>query len=77
MITMWDWEPGLATASAAGGPAAMIFKKDARKQRVVQPMTLNAMAPEQKGLTFTVTLESRFGGVMTPKPRSIERLEGI
>lgn len=76
-ITSWDWEPGLATAAAAGGPAAMIYKKDPRKARVVQPMTLNALAPEQKGLTFTVTLESRFGGVMAPKPRSMMRLEGI
>lgn len=77
MVSTWDWEPGLDQASAAGGPAAMIFKKDPRKARVVQPMTLQAMAPEQRGLTFRVTLESRFGGVMVPKPRSVLRLEGI
>lgn len=76
-ITLWDFEAGLATASAAGGPAAMIYRRDARKARVVQPMVMQAMAPEQRGLTFKVVFESRFGGVMVPKPRSIERLEGI
>lgn len=77
MITTWEWEPGLATASAAGGPAAMIYKKDMSKARAVMPMMLQALAPEQRGLTFIVNLESRFGGVMAPKPGSMLRLEGI
>ena len=77
MITTWTWEAGMRTVGSGGTPAALIYKKDPSKARAVQPMTLQALAPEADGLTFKVTLESRFGGVMAPKPRSIERLEGI
>jgi hypothetical protein len=41
------------------------------------PMVLRPMAPEQHGLTFKVVLESRFGGVMTPRPLSALRLDGV
>lgn len=77
MITTWTWEAGMDTVGSGSTPAALIYKKDPSKVRAVQPMTLQALAPESDGLTFKVTLESRFGGVMAPKPRSIERLEGI
>lgn len=77
MIRNWDWDAGMATASSSGGPAAVIYRKDARKARVVMPMMLRPTPPQQKGLVFEVVLESRFGGVMVPKPRSITRLEGI
>lgn len=78
MITDWVWEPGLSAADSAGtGPACMIYNKNPRKSRVVMPMSLQALPPEARGLIFKVALESRFGGVMAPKPGSILRLEGI
>lgn len=77
MITNWVWEPGMSTASGAGGPAIMVYRKDPSRMRGVEPMTLVPLPPEQKGLTFEVVLESRFGGVMAPKPRSVLRLENV
>ena len=77
MITTWTWEAGMSTVGTGSTAAALIYRKDPSKMRAVQPMTLQALAPEADGLTFKVTLESRFGGVMAPKPRSVERLEGI
>lgn len=77
MITTWTWDAGMSTASQAGGPAALIYKKDPTRARGVIPMALRAMPPEQDGLVFSVTLESRFGGVMAPKPRGALRLDGV
>ena len=76
-ITTWTWDNGMGTAATGGGPAVMIYDRDPRKARAVMPMVLKPMAPEQHGLTFKVVLESRFGGVMTPRPLSALRLDGV
>jgi len=76
-ITNWTWEDGMKTAGAGNTPAVMIYDRDARKARAVMPMVLRPMAPEQHGLVFKVVLESRFGGVMTPRPLSALRLDGV
>jgi hypothetical protein len=76
-ITRWDWEPGLSTADAAGtGNAVMIYKNDPSRVRAVFPMMMRALPPEQSGLVFKLGFETRFGGVMVPRPRSIIRLDG-
>ena len=77
MIATWTWDPGMSTAAQAGGPAVLIYKKDPTRARGVIPMALRALPPEQDGLIFKVTLESRFGGVMAPKPRGALRLDGV
>ncbi len=77
MIATWTFDAGLDDVGPAGTPSAMIYKRDPTRMRGVIPMALRAMPPEQKGLIFQVTLESRFGGVMAPKPRGALRLDGI
>lgn len=77
MIQNWTWDAGMSTAAQAGGPAVLIYKKDPTRARGVIPMALRALPPEQDGLVFKVTLESRFGGVMAPKPRGALRLDGV
>lgn len=77
MIQRWDWEPGMATVSASGGPAMLVYRNDATRLRAVFPMMMQAVPPEQKGLSFVLNFETRFGGVMMPKPRSVLRLDGI
>lgn len=76
-ITNWTWDANMSTVGAGGTPAIVINKKDPTRMRVVQPMTLVPLPPQEKGLVFEVILESRFGGVMAPKPRATYRLEGI
>jgi hypothetical protein len=77
-ITRWDWEPGLSTADAAGtGPSVLIYKNDPTRVRAVFPMMMRALPPEQSGLAFKLNFETRFGGVMVPRPRSILRLDGV
>lgn len=76
-IRIWTSDTGMSTAGAGGTPAVMIYDRDPRKSRAVMPMVLRPMAPEQHGLTFKVVLESRFGGVMTPRPLSALRLDGV
>lgn len=77
MIQRWDWEQGMATVSAAAGPAVLIYRNDPSRVRAVMPMMMQAVPPQQSGLCFTLNFESRFGGVMTPRPRSILRLDGV
>lgn len=77
MITNWSWERGLRTSAADGGPAALFYRNDPTRMRAVFPMLMSPVPPEQKGLSFVLNFESRFGGVMTPRPRSVLRLDGI
>lgn len=78
MIRRWDWEPGLKTADQAGtGPAVMIYRNERSKLRSVNPMMLRFTALQQKGLMFKAVGESRFGGVIVPRPRSVVRLDGV
>ncbi len=76
-ITTWMWDDGMKTAGPGGTKSVMIYDRNPRKARAVMPMVLRPMAPEQHGLTFKVVLESRFGGVMTPRPLSALRLDGV
>lgn len=77
MINIWEWDPGMSAVSATGGSSVLIYRKDARRARVVMPMVMRALPPESKGLTFEIVFETRFGGVIVPKPRSVLRLDGV
>ncbi len=77
MITRWDFEFGLNVADQAGtGPAVLIYRNDPQRVRAVFPMMMRALPPQQVGLAFKLSFETRFGGVIVPKPRSIVRLDG-
>jgi len=77
MIQRWESEPGMATVSATGGPSMLVYRNDQTRLRAVFPMMMMAVPPEQKGLSFVLSFETRFGGVMMTKPRSMLRLDGI
>ena len=77
MIQRWDWEPGMATVSATGGPSVLVYRNDASRLRAVFPMMMQALPPDQEGLVIKLGFETRFGGVMIPKPRSVLRLDGV
>lgn len=76
-IMNWVADVGMNDADIGGGPAILAYRKDARRIRAVMPMMLVALPPQEHGLTFEVILESRFGGVMVPRPRSVLLLGGI
>ena len=50
---------------------------DPSRLRAVAPMMMVPTAPEQKGFSFVLNFESRWGGVMVPRPRSVTLLTGI
>jgi hypothetical protein len=77
MVSRWDWEPGMNTTSAAGGNALVAYRNDASRMRAVAPLMMAPVPPEPRGLSIILNFESRFGGVMTPRPRSVLRLDGI
>ncbi len=77
MIQRWDWEPGMRAVSPTGGPAMLVYRNDPSRVRAVFPMMMQAVPPQERALSFVLNFETRFGGVMIPKPRSILRLDGI
>jgi hypothetical protein len=78
MITRWEWNVPLRLADQTGtGPAALFYRNDPMRMRAVFPMMMTPIPPEQRGLAFKLNFETRFGGVMTPRPRSVLRLDGI
>jgi len=77
MITRWDWEPGLKNVSPSSGPVMLVYRNDASRMRAVFPMMMRALPPEQRGLKIKLGFETRFGGIMTPRPRSVFMLTGV
>lgn len=76
-VTRWDWDPGMNTTSAAGGNALVAYRNAPDRMRAVAPLMMAPVPPEPRGLSIILNFESRFGGVMTPRPRSVLRLDGI
>jgi hypothetical protein len=76
-IRRWDYDPGLETAGPGGTPTAVYYKNDRSRMRAVFPMMMTPTPPEQRGFGFVINFESRFGGVMTPKPRSVLNQTGL
>ena len=73
----FESEATMATASAAGGRALLLYNRNPDKAFGVMPLMLEPQPVMQAGLVFKVALESRFGGVASPYPLSLLRLDGI
>ena len=76
-ITRWDWEPGLKGVSATGGASMLVYRNDSSRLRAQAPLIMAPTPPEVRGFSFMLNFETRYGGVMCPRPRSILRLDGI
>lgn len=76
-VRRWDYDPELATAGPGGTRTSVYYKNSADRMRVVMPMMMRPLPVQMKGLAFVLNFESRFGGVMTPKPRSVLEQTGI
>lgn len=76
-ITAWVCDPGMNTISDAGGPAVLIYSDDSSRMQAVMPMLLRPNTLEVRGLGFTMAFESRYAGVMAPRPLSMCKLQGI
>jgi len=70
-------EETMAIASESGDQAALLYRRDDKKVFVVMPLYLAPQEPQKLNLNITTIMESRFGGVSAPKPRSILRIDGI
>ena len=76
-ISLWTWEYGLKEVGAGGTPAVMVYNRDRNKVRGIVPMLMRALPAEQDMLNFKLGFETRYGGIIAPKPRSIVRLDGV
>ena len=76
-ITKWADDSGMNTAGTGKTKAVLIYNRAPNKSRVSAPMLMRPQQAQAHGLKWKVILESRFAGVLTPKPRSRMRLEGV
>jgi hypothetical protein len=77
-ITRWESESGMKTADAAGtGPSLLLYNNTPTRVRAVFPMMMKALAPQDHALGVRLYFESRFGGVIAPRPLSLTRVDGI
>jgi len=76
-ITKWFGNSKLATAAEDGTAAGMLYNNDPEVVTGQLAMPLRPLPPEQKGATFVVNLESRWGGIMVPQPLGISRLDNM
>lgn len=76
-IRRWDWAVEMDTASFAGGPAIAIYRNDPMRVRAVMPMRMTPVPEQEVGLRIKVGIESRYGGVIHPRPRSVLLLQGV
>jgi hypothetical protein len=76
-ITLWRQDAGLNAAGAGSTPAMMLYSREQDRLRALMPMVLRPLPLEQHGLVFKMVFESRFGGIATPRPKSIARLDNI
>jgi len=70
-ISLWTYDPSLPSDTA------VVYSRDKNRLRVVMPLSLQPLPLVQDGLQFRMAFESRFGGVMSPKPKSRALLTGI
>jgi hypothetical protein len=76
-ITNWTWDPGMDVVDAGGAPALLVYRNDSSRMRVQMPLMMAPTAPQPLGFGTRIYFESRFGGVMAPRPRSVLRLDNI
>ncbi len=79
MITRWETEFGMKTASAAGARAILVYNDNRLKVESIFPMMMSALPPTQSpsGLVVNLNFETRFGGIRMPRPRSVLRMDGV
>lgn len=76
-ITLWEVDFGMATAGVGATSVGILYNRNATKARAIMPLRLQPLPVEARGLVLEIVMESRFGGVMAPKPKSICLATGI
>ena len=70
-------EQTMTQAGPGSSNAMLLYRKDPQRVRVAMPLFLSPLTIQPVGLAFKCPMESRFGGVILPRPLSILRLDGI
>ena len=76
-IQRWEKDHGMDVVGAAGGPAMLVYTNSIDNLSAVFPLMLSPLPPQDDGLSVKLIFESRYGGIMMPRPRSVLRLDGI
>ncbi len=76
-ISRWDWVPTMKSADGSGGPAILIYNNSARKMYGKRNLFMAPVMPQRENLSIKYLFETRWGGVVAPKPKSVTRLVGF
>lgn len=78
-ITRWDFEDGLLGQADTGSTTAnsvFLYRNDPSVLRAIMPMRLSPLPPQEKGMCVKVIMESRYAGIVVPKPMALCRIDG-
>jgi hypothetical protein len=70
------WYHGELADAGGTGPRIAMGRRDPRKLQFLLPLPFYQMAPEQKGLGFEISCDSRVGGVIFRYPKSWRYMDG-
>ena len=86
-ITTWTWDFGLRGQGdggtgegrdyTGGSNCLMLYRNDRTVLRAILPMAMTPVGPQQMGITFKTWMWGRYGGLAIPRPKEIQRLEGL
>lgn len=71
------WATELKGAFTGGTDGFIVYKRDPMKLWMEIPMMVEMSPAQEKGLSYVVPCESKFGGVITPYPLSLSFRYGI
>jgi hypothetical protein len=69
--------PKLAGIGALGSDRMICYERNPMKLEMIRPMAPTQYEPEKENLEYKVALESRFGGVVIYKPKSVIFADGL
>ena len=76
-VQTWESEYGMRDAGANGGSALLIYRKETNRVRAMFPEMMVPRAPFIRHGKTEIVFNTRFGGVMSPRPRSVFLLSGV
>jgi len=76
-IGRWESEPGMRTAGEGGAKGLLMYRNEASRLSAQFPLIMSPEPPRTDGGVTRLSWETRFGGIIVPRPRSVFLLSGV
>lgn len=73
----WESEPGMRTAGESGSKGLLLYRNEQSRLMAQFPLIMSPEPPRVDGGVTRLSWETRFGGIVVPRPRSVFLLSGV